>query len=124
MVTGTTVVVQLTSEMHYVSSDREDSLGMYDVNDHTYLYQGRSLASNDQACFQFKIQIDSDVERLTVIVKIKELVPPQPKEFNEARGIATADYQAYLEKEWIKQLKETYPVVINEEVLGELVASQ
>ena len=66
----------------------------------------------------------SDVEKLVTIVKIKEVLPPQPKVFNEARGIATADYQSFLEEEWIKQLKEKYPVVINHEVLKQMLASQ
>ncbi len=66
--------------------------------------------------------IASDVEDLTVLVKIKEVIPPVEKELNEARGIVTADYQNYLEKEWIKQLKKKYPVKINEQVLKEVLA--
>mgnify|MGYP001252811205 FL=1 len=64
--------------------------------------------------------IKSDVENLAVIVKIKKVIPPQPKELSEARGMVTADYQTYLEKEWIKELREKYPVNINKEVLNEL----
>lgn len=64
--------------------------------------------------------IKSDVENLAVIVKIKKVIPPQPKELDEARGMITADYQTYLEKEWIKELREKYPVNINKEVLNEL----
>ncbi len=66
--------------------------------------------------------ITSDVEDLTVLVKIKNVIPPVEKELNEARGIVTADYQNYLEKEWIKQLKKKYPVKINEKVLKEVLA--
>lgn len=69
-------------------------------------------------------EISSDVEDLINLVKIKEVLPPQNKEFNESRGIATADYQGYLEQEWIKQLKETYPVVINDEVLQQILSIQ
>jgi peptidyl-prolyl cis-trans isomerase SurA len=64
--------------------------------------------------------IKSDVENLAVIVKIKKVIPPQPKELDEARGMITADYQTYLEKEWIKELRGKYPVNINKEVLNEL----
>ena len=66
------------------------------------------------------VELTSDVEDLVVIVKIKEVMQPAPKELNEARGIATADYQEYLEVEWIEQLKAKYPVVINNEVLQQL----
>lgn len=66
----------------------------------------------------------SDVEDLTIIIRMKELLPAQQKELSEARGIATADYQTYLEKEWILQLKQKYPVVINKEVLNQLVEAK
>ncbi len=65
--------------------------------------------------------IDSDVEELTVFVKINEVIPPQQKELDEARGLVTADYQTFLEKEWIEQLKEKYPVTINSKVLSTII---
>ncbi len=46
---------------------------------------------------------------------------PEPKSFDEARGLITAAYQDYLEKEWIKQLREKYPVVVHEDVLATLI---
>ena len=55
-----------------------------------------------------------------VIVVIKEILPPQTKELKEARGLITADYQNYLEKEWIKRLHEKHKVQVNEEVLKSL----
>ncbi len=65
--------------------------------------------------------IDSDVEELTVFVKIHEILPPQQKELNEARGLVTADYQSYLEKEWIKELKNKYPVNLNNDALNTII---
>jgi len=53
-------------------------------------------------------------------VVIKEILPPQTKELKEARGLITADYQNYLEKEWIKRLHEKHKVQVNEEVLKSL----
>jgi peptidyl-prolyl cis-trans isomerase SurA len=61
--------------------------------------------------------IKSDVENLTVFVKITNVIPPQPKELADARGLITADYQSYLEKEWIEELKTKYPVSLNTDVL-------
>ena len=52
-----------------------------------------------------------------IIVEIKNVMPPQPKSLDEAKGLITADYQTYLEKNWIKELREKYPVKVNEEVL-------
>lgn len=65
--------------------------------------------------------MNSDVEELTVFVKIKEVIPPQPKKLDEARGIVTADYQSFLEKEWIVQLKKKYPVKVNEKLLDLII---
>jgi len=67
--------------------------------------------------------IKSDVEDLVVFVRIREVIPPQAKELNEARGLVTADYQNYLESNWIDELKQKYPVVVNQEVLEELLNS-
>lgn len=49
---------------------------------------------------------------------IKDLVPPEHKTLSEARGIITADYQNYLEEEWLKQLRSKYTVIVNQDVLS------
>ena len=54
---------------------------------------------------------------MVVFVKVNKIVPSQQKELNESRGLVTADYQSFLEKEWIEQLKKKYPVTINEKAL-------
>ena len=41
-----------------------------------------------------------------------------PEDYTDVRGLVTADYQEYLEKEWIAALRAKYPVVINKEVLA------
>ncbi len=46
-----------------------------------------------------------------VFVDVINILEPTPKSLDEAKGIITADYQNYLEKEWIKQLRAKYPVV-------------
>jgi peptidyl-prolyl cis-trans isomerase SurA len=51
-------------------------------------------------------------------VAINKIVEPTPKTLKEAKGIVTADYQTYLEKEWIKSLREKYKVTVNQDVLS------
>jgi len=61
-----------------------------------------------------------ELENKDGIVKfayIIEKLPPMPKKLSEVRGLMTADYQNYLEKEWIKELRKKYKVEINEKVL-------
>jgi peptidyl-prolyl cis-trans isomerase SurA len=48
------------------------------------------------------------------------IVAPEPKILREAKGLVTSDYQNYLEKEWIKELKAKYPVTVNEETVKSL----
>ena len=53
-------------------------------------------------------------------VKIYEVMQPTPKELSEIMGVATSDYQAYLEENWIKELKGKYPVAINTDGVNRL----
>jgi peptidyl-prolyl cis-trans isomerase SurA len=51
---------------------------------------------------------------------IHQLVGPEPKTLSEARGLITADYQNYLEQQWIEELRKKYPVTIHQAVLHEI----
>jgi len=51
------------------------------------------------------------------IVLINEIIPSQPKELQEIRGVVIADYQNVLEEKWIKDLRAKYNITINEQVL-------
>ncbi|MEI6435184.1 MAG: peptidylprolyl isomerase [Bacteroidota bacterium] len=52
-----------------------------------------------------------------VFVNVRKVLKPMVKELSEARGLITADYQNYLEKEWIAALRTRYPVEVRREVL-------
>jgi peptidyl-prolyl cis-trans isomerase SurA len=52
-----------------------------------------------------------------VYILIKEILPPQPKTLKEAKGLVTAEYQTYLEREWIKELRGKYKVEAHPEHL-------
>jgi peptidyl-prolyl cis-trans isomerase SurA len=54
-------------------------------------------------------------------VVVKQALPAGPKELSDARGQATSDYQNYLEKQWIEQLRQQYPVKVNETEVDKLV---
>lgn len=57
----------------------------------------------------------------TVFVVVHGKLAPEPKTFDESRGLITAGYQEYLEQEWIKELREKYSFFIYEEVLSEII---
>jgi len=59
-------------------------------------------------------------ENTSVILLKGKLVKPENKSFNECRGMVISDYQDYLDKEWIKSLREKYNIIINSAVLSSL----
>jgi len=59
--------------------------------------------------------------RTSSFLKIEEIVPPTPKVLAEARGYAVADYQDFLEKKWIQDLRKEYPVILNEAAFKTLI---
>jgi peptidyl-prolyl cis-trans isomerase SurA len=67
------------------------------------------------------IQIIKTDDEQVYVVKINKVLPQSYKTIDEARGIITSDYQNYLEEEWVKELKEKYPVKIHEEVFKSII---
>jgi peptidyl-prolyl cis-trans isomerase SurA len=59
-----------------------------------------------------------DKDNKTVIVVVNKLLKPEPKSYQDSKGMVTADYQNYLEKEWLESLKKKYPVTIDKAVLS------
>lgn len=57
----------------------------------------------------------------SVFVVVHGKVAPEPKTFDESRGLITAGYQEYLELEWIKELRDKYSFFVYEEVLSEII---
>jgi peptidyl-prolyl cis-trans isomerase SurA len=57
----------------------------------------------------------------SAIIAVHRVVTPEPKLLNEIRGAMTADYQNYLEKQWISELRAKYPVIVNREVFNSIL---
>lgn len=53
--------------------------------------------------------------------QVKAIVNPEPKNLKEAKGYIVSDYQEYLEKTWLAELKAKYPIVTDEAVLKSLI---
>ena len=54
------------------------------------------------------------------VVKVTAVLEPGLKEFSEAKGTATSDYQNYLETTWLESLKSTHTVKVNKDVLYQI----
>lgn len=66
----------------------------------------------------------TEVDGRAARVQIKAVLPPGPKSLSEARGQATSDYQNYLEKQWIQDLRARYPVKVNQAELDRVMAAE
>lgn len=56
-----------------------------------------------------------------IFVNTNEIVLSSQQELNRIKGKVISDYQDYLEIEWIKDLKKTYAVNINDSILKSLI---
>lgn len=62
----------------------------------------------------------NDEGNTKAIVVFRKILAPTNKYLSETRGLVIADYQNYLEKEWISELKNRYKVILNKKVLRSL----
>lgn len=58
-----------------------------------------------------------DEKNVSVLV-VNNILPKSPKTLGESRGSVTADYQSYLDSEWLAYLKNKYKVQVNQDVLS------
>lgn len=65
-----------------------------------------------------QVEEGTGIQKFSVVSK---LLPPQPKALDEARGYVIADYQDFLEKEWVESLRQRYSVKVNEAVLNSII---
>jgi peptidyl-prolyl cis-trans isomerase SurA len=67
-----------------------------------------------------KISDNETRDGKTVFLVNNKILKPSGKELADCRGLVTADYQTFLEKEWLETLKAKYTVTVNEELLQEV----
>ncbi len=60
---------------------------------------------------------DVKEEKGVSVIIVNKILPKSPKTLGECRGNVTADYQNYLDTEWLSYLKKKYVVKVNQEVL-------
>ena len=99
---------------------RRDSIGYAIVRKGYYQRGDNQFVDQTEWKVGERNEIASTVDQSTTIVIIREVRNPEPKTLKEARGIVTSDYQVELEQQWVKSLKERYPVKINEKVLDKV----
>jgi peptidyl-prolyl cis-trans isomerase SurA len=82
--------------------------GQYDVVDKTTWAKGLNpITKINDSSYQF--------------ILVKDIVQPEPKTLKEAKGYVVSDYQEYLEKKWLADLRQKYPIVVNQDVFKSLI---
>lgn len=83
-------------------------------------YEKGENAIVDKSNWKLGISEPIQMDRRQHIVIVHQLLAPTSKTLTEAKGIATSDYQEYLEKEWIKYLRTNYTYKVNKDVLNSI----
>lgn len=78
----------------------------------TAFLKGKSLSMGVNKTYEFEGKL--------YVVKVTNMLPVMKKEFSEAKGSATSDYQNFLEKNWLESLTSKYKVKVNKKVLYNL----
>lgn len=74
-----------------------------------------NIAFNEQSANNKSYGINTEKHYIYYVNKMLE---PQVKSLPEAKGLATADYQAFLEKNWITELRAKHTITVNKEILS------
>ena len=127
---GTTKEAQRTVSFQYLSTAKEDVAKVISskygtsgepavvVTEGTFVRGGNPYLDNIGTWKPGTTTLHQDNK--TIAVRIDRIDPAHTKTFTEARGAVINDYQAMLEKQWLAQLRQKYPVKINEEEIRRL----
>lgn len=95
-----------------------DSINCVDIEDNKFEKNDNELIDKlVWEKFNSKIFV---VDDKIILVVINSVLEPAPKLLNEAKGLITADYQTYLDNEWVKELRNKYNIVVNRKVLKKI----
>jgi peptidyl-prolyl cis-trans isomerase SurA len=64
--------------------------------------------------------VDAEEPNALKFYVVEGITPSEPKALKDTRGLVTSDYQTYLEKEWIQELRAKYPVMVNDSTVNSL----
>jgi len=72
----------------------------------------------DKIEWKVGLSLNTIVGNDVIFVSVHEIISPEPKSLSDVKGLVTAEYQNYLEKNWIAELRAKYAVTLNNDVLN------
>ena len=85
----------------------------------TYEVDSNKLPHNFQ--FVKGVQLYKNNDTDFTICNVSEIMEASPKELNDVKGKVISNYQDFLEKQWIQNLRSKYKVEVNKKVFKKLV---
>ena len=98
----------------YLTSRLNDSIQYVKIEKGLFVKGDNKVVDNEIFKTKDKLVPSTDYPYVFLVGK---MLNNTPEDYTDVRGLVTADYQEFLEKEWIKALRAKYPVVINQAVL-------
>ncbi len=107
----------------------KDSVTIQDVDSlksimgNSFVYESGEYVKGESSLYDavlWKIKPDERIdypENFTKTCYFGSFTDKVPQEFEDIKGLVIADYQTFVEKEWINKLKEKYKPVVNTSVL-------
>lgn len=109
-----------TNEAILKLANKKDSTAVEFVNENTYSKEDYNIIDEANKQLNFFEATDLKLPLFYTqdgkLVYVSEIIPAQNKRLDEAKGQVTADYQDFLEKEWIEQLRAKYSVTKDQKV--------
>lgn len=107
------------SETDLLAKINADSVSVLSIEHKLYLRGDNKTI--DSVAWVKGITDNKPLKDKVVFVVVHSVIEPQPKTLKEARGLITADYQNFLEKAWIAELRQKYPFSVNQDVFEGLL---
>jgi peptidyl-prolyl cis-trans isomerase SurA len=115
------MILKGVSEEEILKSYKSDTSKVVTIEHHVYL-RGESPVV-DLIDWKEGLSRNIDTDGTTTFVFVHKVIEPQPKSLSLIKGIVTADYQNYLEKTWMSELRKKYPYKINKVVFDQIEKS-
>ncbi len=112
-----------------MKKDAQEILGKFNKSENILAVQTKTYEKGkNEQLNKVNWEVDSMTEWETnkrnksqSFMKVVAILPPAPKTLKEARGYVIADYQDSLERQWLKELRNTYKVKIKDKVFEGMI---
>ena len=98
----------------YLRKRLNDSIQHVKIDKGLYVQGDNKVVDNQIFKTKDKFIPGADYPYVFVVGK---MLKNKPEDYTDVRGLVTADYQEFLEKEWIKTIRAKYPVKVDQDVL-------